>query len=80
MQKGLVGEALEIYLPENYNLVNWAVTDPPVSSRVTWYATVSYKKSELYFYFYYHFYFLIVYINLIHPTQMGLLLSTLMVT
>jgi len=38
MQKGLVGEALEIYTPDNRNLVNWTSLSP-INTPITWYST-----------------------------------------
>lgn len=39
MQGQLVGEALEIYVPSNQNLVNWTSSLPPPGTQITWYAT-----------------------------------------
>ncbi len=41
MQSGLVGEALEIYDPQNLNLVNWTSNLPAANTPITWYAAVS---------------------------------------
>jgi len=38
MQSGLVGEALEIYVPSNLDLVNWTAPLTP-NSPITWYCT-----------------------------------------
>ena len=40
MQQGMVGEMLEIYVPQNYDNVNWTSIPPPLTPK-TWYSTVS---------------------------------------